>query len=255
MTVRDFYKIEMYESVNSTNDIVIQRARQGEREGLCVVAKSQSAGQGRLGRVFHSPAGSGIYFSVLLRPSIIPRDCLFITTAAAVAVQSSIEKTFGINTGIKWVNDIYLREKKVCGILTKASQSAEKSTPDYVILGIGINLYKPERGFPSDISSIAGALFESKREMPKNAYENLLSDILNTFYEIYTVFDKNEIARRYREKSCTVGKKITVVCGNDRREAMALDIDGECHLLVEYEDNSERAALSSGEISIRQNIE
>lgn len=251
MTVSDFYEIELYDDVSSTNDIVSDRAKENRKEGLCVVAKSQHSGQGRHGKTFHSPAGSGIYFSLLLRPNIAPSDCLFITTAAAVAVQKSINNTLGIKTGIKWVNDIYLNDKKVCGILTKASQSSDKNIPDYVILGIGINLYVPKRGFPNDISHIAGALFESERDTPKDAYNRLLADVLNTFYEIYKKFDKFDIARDYKAGSCTIGKRITVIHGDSIRAARAIDIDDECHLLVEYEDNSERDLLNSGEISIK----
>ena len=124
-----------------------------------LVAESQTAGRGRLGRSFHSPVGTGLYMSILLRPTFSAERALFITTAAAVAVCRAIEQETGLKPQIKWVNDIYLHEKKICGILTESSINFETKGLKWAVLGIGLNLSEPEGGFPEEIRSVAGALF------------------------------------------------------------------------------------------------
>ena len=149
--------LQVQTEVTSTNTLLKAQAEQGAPEGTVLIAESQTAGKGRLGRHFTSPPGTGIYFSLLLRPHCTAEKSLFITTTAAVAVCEAIEQVTGLNPQIKWVNDIYLNEKKVCGILTEASVDFENGGLNWAVLGIGINIAVPKEGFPEEIRSIAGA--------------------------------------------------------------------------------------------------
>ena len=152
--------LQVQTEVTSTNTLLKAQAEQGAPEGTVLIAESQTAGKGRLGRHFTSPPGTGIYFSLLLRPHCTAEKSLFITTTAAVAVCEAIEQVTGLNPQIKWVNDVYLNEKKVCGILTEASVDFENGGLNWAVLGIGINIAVPEEGFPEEIRSIAGAIFD-----------------------------------------------------------------------------------------------
>lgn len=137
----------------STNDEAYILAESGAENGTTVTAREQTGGKGTNGRSFFSPGKTGVYMSVILR-NIKKEQLLDVTPMAAVAVSRVLDKNFGVNTRIKWVNDVYLDGKKVCGILTKA-QSKDGKT-DFIIVGIGINLFAPEGGFPEDIRNTAG---------------------------------------------------------------------------------------------------
>ena len=156
--------------------------------------------------------------------------------------------------GIKWVNDVYLRGRKICGILTQASFDMESGFLDYAVMGIGFNVYEPEGGFPDNISQIAGAIFEHEQEDAKN---RLCAAFLDAFYKGMEGLRKRGYAEEYRKRSLVIGKEIRVLTGGDYekgadagRKAKALAIDDDCHLLVAYDDGTEEW-LSSGEISIR----
>ncbi|MBE6870405.1 MAG: biotin--[acetyl-CoA-carboxylase] ligase [Ruminococcaceae bacterium] len=233
--------------VSSTNTVLREQAEKGAEHGSVFVASSQSAGRGRMGRSFFSPDDTGIYMSILLRPSFDAEKASLITCAAAVAVCKAIEKVCGADVRIKWVNDIFLGGKKVCGILTEASFSMESGKLEYAVLGIGINVYKPEGGFPCEIESIAGYIAE-KRE--KKLRSRLTAQIINEFFSIYGEYEAFDFVDEYKARSFVIGKKVKIIRGDTVKNATVTDIDGKCRLLVEYE-NGEKDALSSGEISIR----
>ena len=155
-------RVEYFYSVTSTNTVMKEKAEHGAPEGLVVVSSEQTAGRGRRGKQFISKGGTGIYFSILLRPELNPRDALLITTCAAAAVSEAIEKNSDIKTKIKWVNDIYSGDKKICGILTEAAFDMEGGGLNYAVLGIGINIYFPENSLPDEIKNIAGAVFKNE---------------------------------------------------------------------------------------------
>ena len=150
--------MEVRETVNSTSSVLREMAAKGAPEGLVIVAEEQTAGKGRLGRSFYSPRGHGVYFSILLRPGVKAEDTTLITSAAAVAAARAIESVFGVHVGIKWVNDLMLNGKKVCGILTEATFGAGSSVAESAILGIGINISTPAAGFPGELAGVAAAL-------------------------------------------------------------------------------------------------
>lgn len=247
LTSQDFYNLEVYKTVTSTN--LLLKERSFEKEGLVIAATEQTAGMGRLGRTFVSPKDTGIYFSILLKPKLDNREITLLTTIAAVAVCEAIEKYTDAQPQIKWVNDIFIGNRKVCGILTQASFSVENLEPEYVVVGIGINLYKPEDGFGTEVDKVAGAILDNQSGNIKN---KILAEVLNRYAYYYKNFADKEFVQEYKNRSLVLGKTISVVRPEGTREAVAIDIDELCHLLVEYEDKSTEW-LSTGEISIRLN--
>lgn len=245
--LRDVIKVEYYPEADSTNSIAKKRASQGEDEGLFVVAAKQTAGRGRLGRSFFSPDDTGIYMSLLLKPSIAPEDAVLITTAAAVSVCEALEKLGVSDARIKWVNDIFVNKKKVCGILTEGCFNAQKGCFDYAVLGVGINVYEPECGFPEDIKDIAGAVFSEEKENLRN---RLVAEFLYSFMNYYKNINKKLHCPQYSRRCFVLGRDIYVIKNGEKTSARALEIDDKCGLLVEFE-NGEKTVLNSGEISIR----
>jgi BirA family biotin operon repressor/biotin-[acetyl-CoA-carboxylase] ligase len=200
-----------------------------------------------MGRSFYSPQSSGIYFSIILRPKLKLEDSLLITTAAAVAVSQAIEKVAGAQSGIKWVNDIFLGEKKVCGILTEASLNFESGSLEYAIVGIGININTQD--FPEDISHIAGSLFgEKPTGSPITSI--LVAEVLNHIAGCMNTLTDKAYLNEYRRRSFLIGKDILVLKGKDTHYAKAIDIDDRARLVVEYDDGTVEA-LNSGEVSVR----
>ncbi|MDO4396216.1 MAG: biotin--[acetyl-CoA-carboxylase] ligase [Clostridia bacterium] len=134
--------LNVLSEVDSTNVVAREKATAGAPDGYTVVAGSQTKGRGRMGRAFYSPAGTGVYMSLVLRPkNFSPQNAVKLTTMAAVAVCRAIEKVSGEKAEIKWVNDVYVRGKKVCGILREASFNLEDGSLEYAVLGIGINVF------------------------------------------------------------------------------------------------------------------
>ncbi len=236
--------IILLDEIDSTNNYLKILAEKGAKEDTVVIAKSQTSGKGRLGRTFYSSLG-GVYMSLLLKPKFSAEKSLFITTAAAVAVANAVESKTGNKTQIKWVNDIFVDSKKVCGILTEASIDFETGGLNYAVLGIGINIRKPKDDFPEEIKQIAGVISEDEVDV-----SSLIASVLNNFLKIYNNFENSDFMSEYKEKSLVIGKDIFVLKGEKRARARALDIDENARLLVEYE-NGEREYLSSGEVSVR----
>ena len=240
------FPLEVLRQTPSTNALVRQQAAAGAPEGYTVVANGQSAGRGRRGRSFYSPEGSGIYLSLLLRPADwTAQQSVRLTTMAAVAMCRAIEEVSGQVPGIKWVNDIFLHGKKVCGILTEGAFDAESGMLEYAVLGAGVNLYEPEGGFPQELQEIAGALFDRPQTDMKN---RLTAAFLNAFWEIAA--GKEDYISAYRAYSLVLGKAVTVHSPTGERGARALAIDDDCRLLVRF-DSGETQTLSYGEISVR----
>ena len=240
--------LELLPCASSTNALLRERAVSGAPEGSVILTNQQTNGRGRLGREFYSPPDTGIYMSLLLRPQALePAQAVGITTMAAVAACRAIEEASGKEAQIKWVNDILLNGKKVCGILTEASVSLENGRLDYAILGIGFNVYPPAAGFPPELADIADSILRNQRDDGKN---RLAAAFLNHFLDIYRSDNPSEYAAAYREKSMVIGRSIQVISPAGVRNAFALDVDKDCRLIVRYEDGTVEQ-LSSAEISIR----
>ena len=240
-------KVIVLDDIDSTNNYLKKLAEDGEKENTVVIAKHQSGGKGRMGRSFFSPK-SGLYMSILLRPNFSAEKSLFITTATAVAVSDAIDSLSDKSSSIKWVNDVFIDSKKVCGILTEASIDFETGGLSYAVVGLGVNLYHPADGFPEDIKNIAGTVFDS--EISGDEKAKFAAEIINGFFNIYNNFENSDFMKRYKSKSFILGKKINVIKGDKKIPATAIDIDDEARLLVEYE-TGERESLFSGEVSIK----
>lgn len=236
---------EVFDELVSTNQTAKEKAASGAKEGTLIIAKHQTGGKGRMGRTFFSPDQSGVYFSLILKPILCPEDCLLITTAAAVAVCKAIESVFGKSTSIKWVNDIFINDKKVCGILSEASFDSSNKL-DYVILGIGINLYPPSDNFPKDIADIAGAITNIKQSENKN---RLIINIIKAFFGYYSNLKKLDFLPEYQSRMLLIGKNISFTKNGNVYSAKVIGIDNACRLTVELSDG-QICSLSAGEVTI-----
>lgn len=238
--------ITIFEEIDSTNNYLKKLGSQGKKENQLVIALSQTGGRGRMGRSFYSPNGTGIYFSLLLHPEFSAEKSLFLTVMAAVSVAETVMKYNKNDVKIKWVNDIYIDGKKVCGILTEGAINSNKML-DYAVVGIGINVIAPQNGFPDDIKDIATSIFLGKAE--EHIKEMIVADVVNKFFDMYNGKDDSYI-KRYKEYSYLTGKKINIISGDSVRLATVIDITDDCHLLVKNE-NDEIEEISSGDVSLR----
>ena len=239
--------ITVVEETQSTNTALRALAEAGAPEGTVYIAQSQTGGRGRMGRSFFSPTGTGLYLSLLLRPTTWePARAAQLTAAAAAAMCEAIREVTGKEPGIKWVNDLLLDGKKVCGILTEASFSMESGVLEYAVLGLGVNVYPPEGGFPKELGEIAGAVLDTPGEDVRN---RLAGEFLNRFLEGYAHPEDRSFLEIYRRRSVAVGREVTVLSGGHERRAFAFGVDDDCRLLVRYDDGTEQA-LSYGEIRI-----
>ena len=236
------FDITIEETVTSTNTVLKAMAEQGEKEGKILIAREQTAGKGRLGRSFYSPKNSGLYISILLRPRFSARDALYITTSAAAAVSEAIDLVAGVKTEIKWVNDIYYKGKKLCGILTEASIDFESGGLHYAVLGIGINV--TEMTVPDELSDIAVSLGADKALFAK-----LSAEIIKRFFGYYDNIGELRFLPEYRRRSFLIGKRITFTDNEGEKTAEVLDVDEKVRLVVR-EDNGNIIKLSSGEVNL-----
>lgn len=238
--------LELHEAIASTNDRARELARAGAAHGTVVVADHQSAGRGRFARQFWSPEGTGVYLSVVLRPDMPAADAVRVTPMAAVAVARACETQADIEAKIKWVNDIYVHDRKVCGILCEAEMDPRTGQLCYIVAGIGVNLTKME--FPEDLKEKATSL---ENECGKHISRNrFTSELLNQLEILFDDLSGSRVMEEYRDRSNVIGREITVLRGDEVYSARAVDIDMEGSLIVEKEDGT-RDTLRSGEISIR----
>lgn len=238
------------ESMDSTNTEAKRQAAQGAEDGLVVLSRHQSAGRGRAGRSFHSPAGLGLYLSALLRPKLPPEAVVNFTAWTAVAVCDAIEAVCGVRPQIKWTNDLVLNGKKLCGILTELGLNQKTGELDYLVVGVGINVSHRPDDFPEDIRSIATSL-SMELGRPVDHAELALQIILalDKLYERFPT-DKAAYLAQYRTDCLTVGKQVQLITPATVREAVATGIDEDFRLLVEYPDGTSEA-VSTGEVSVR----
>ncbi len=254
-------RIHVFQSVESTNLTAKKMALDGADAGTVVIAEEQTKGRGRMGRSFYSPSSSGIYMSFILRPRFDTAKSVLITTAASVAVCKAIEAVTGLECRIKWVNDVYYRDKKICGILTEAVTDFESGQIEHIVLGIGINF---STVFPEELSGIAGSLYEEASSNTEGgkipvSRNRLIAEVINQVLEINEKLESRDFIPEYRKRSFVIGKEILIIpTGLQSKEAnlsggiqaTAVDIDEDGGLMVRYADGT-TATLNSGEISIR----
>jgi len=236
--------LDVRKCVTSTNTIMKEKAKNGAEEFSVLIAGKQTAGRGRMGRSFYSPCGSGIYMSVLLKPRN-GKNPLFITTDAAVCCARVLERLSGEKAEIKWVNDIYIKEKKVCGILTEGAGV-------YAVLGIGINILPPQKGFPDEIKDRAGAVFEKSERHIK---EKVIAELLREIKTVHNISDGQTLLNEYRNRSMLQGKTVSIlknISGEyvETETATVIGIADDYSLTVKYE-NGEIKNLNTGDVTIK----
>lgn len=242
----EVFDLSIFDETDSTNDVLKEMAKNGAPEWTAVIALRQNRGRGRWGRSFVSPEG-GLYMSLLLRPDLPASDSLFITTAAAVAVAEAIESMGIEKVGIKWVNDIYIDNKKVCGILTEGVADPKNGLLTYAVLGIGVNVITPSEAFPDELKNKAGNIFPS--DAPHDALRSLTAAILNRLHKRCATPDKTDYLYEYRRRSVIVGKNVTLKINGKELCAKALNINDDLSLLVKTDDGNVTSVLS-GDVTV-----
>ena len=242
------HRVIAHKTIDSTNLEAKRIVNEDPTFEGVILSEEQTKGRGRLGRVFYSPSESGLYMSLVLRPVADLDNATLITTAAAVAVCQAIETMKGKKPQIKWVNDIFLDGRKVCGILTEGIMDMESRTIGTIILGIGLNFREPETDFPDEIQSIAGTLFDKKNAAVTR--NQMVAEILNRFYLLYPDLAKRSYLDEYRKRCFVLGEQVTFPQGNETIEAKAIAIDNDGGLVVAL-PNGETKTLTFGEISIK----
>ena len=237
-----------YDSIDSTNDEAKRLIKQGKITGeTCLIAKEQMKGRGRQGKSFFSP-DSGLYMTVILPIGESISSQVTMTVRTACAVSEAIESVTGIKTGIKWVNDIYVRGKKCCGILCEAINDYEKGIMEYMVAGIGINI--ATKNWPEELKDIAGSLYEA--DVHKYQYiTETLSKVIAQNLTIWMEKDSSELLKYYRAHSIVLGKEITYIENGTEQAAIAIDIDDDGGLVVKNISDNSIITLRSGEISVR----
>ena len=241
----DGYKgleVIVYDCIDSTNTEA-KRLFKKDGNNMLVCAAEQTAGRGRSGKSFFSPEKTGVYFSLVIARKMPLSIAVKATAAAAVAVVEAVEELTGKKPMIKWVNDIFLDGKKVCGILTEAISSDEKNLADGLIVGIGINISTVD--FPDEIKEIAGSLGENS--VNKN---QLIAIICEKLLEFSEDLENPYVVGKYRDSSLVIGREITYERNGEAFTATALDIDENFGLVVRKSDGG-KETLTSGEISIK----
>ena len=239
-----------FPTIESTNTTAKELALQGAPHGTVLIADHQTAGRGRRGRSFHSPASAGLYMSVILRPSCAPGQLMHLTCAAAVATCNGIQQACGIRPGIKWTNDLVFGKRKLAGILTELGIGPGGNL-DYAVIGIGLNCCQKEQDFPEEICSIAGSLHSVTGQSIDRA--KVAAAILDALHQMdqNLLTGKEDLLHRYRQDCITLNKAISVVKADGSvRHGTALDLDPDGSLIVSFDDGSTES-VNSGEVSIR----
>ena len=237
--------IHLYDRLESSNQTAKRLALSGAPHGTLVLTDQQSAGRGRMGRKFESPAGQGIYLSLLLRADIPAADAQTVTVSAAVAVCRAVKALCGLELSIKWVNDLYYHGKKVCGILTEAGADLESGRLEWLVVGIGLNFTTPPEAFPAELRRLAGSLFPGG---PAPVSRVALAAAIAR--ELLTLCPAFDCLEEYRARCFVPGHWVTVCTGRETYAALALSIDDAGRLVVRRENGREEA-LQHGEVSIR----
>jgi BirA family biotin operon repressor/biotin-[acetyl-CoA-carboxylase] ligase len=240
--------IHYFNTIDSTNTRAKEMAAAGAPHGTVLVADMQTGGRGRMGRSFHSPAGTGIYLSVILRPNCPATDLMHLTCAVAVAAADGVEATTGLRPNIKWTNDLVVEKKKLGGILTELSVDSAGNV-DYAVVGIGINCGQAAGDFPHEIANIATSLNLCTGKLPSR--ESVIVEILVALEHMCShLQDAVSILVRYRKDCITIGQNISLVRGDEIRHGTALDVDNTGGLVVAFSDGHTET-VQSGEVSIR----
>ncbi len=246
----DLFKIEILDRVNSTNTYLKSKSHNNEKTIQVAIADEQTGGVGRMSRNFVSNKGKGIYMSFLFKPSFSLETSKKITACVSVGVARAIDKLCKTSVKIKWVNDIYLNDKKICGILTTGTTNLELGTLDYMIVGIGINLYS--QAFLGELSKKATDIFDETNVIVDRSL--LISEVLNEVVNLLDTIETNAFITEYRARSNIIGKKVELSMFDHTEIVKVIDIDDSAELVVEKDGIIKK--VYSGEIQrMRLNYE
>lgn len=242
------HKVYYYEQVESTNTTAKQLAEQGAPSGSLVIAESQRAGKGRRGKGWISPKGSGIWMSLILKPDLNPLSASMLTLVAALAVSRGIDMAAGMETQIKWPNDIIFKGKKICGILTE--MSSELDHIHYIVTGIGINVNITE--LPDELKMIATSCYlATGRQINRVELIGCIMKEMKYYYELFMIqHDLSLFLDQYHQRLANKDKEVKVIGQTEGYQGVARGITETGELLVEMEDGSIRKVIS-GEVSVR----
>jgi BirA family biotin operon repressor/biotin-[acetyl-CoA-carboxylase] ligase len=239
----------VFEETASTNDVAEHLAKSGAREGLVVFAESQTRGRGRRGRAWASPRGKGLWFSVLLRPTLPPSAASRITVAASVAVARAIRDVGRVDTRIKWPNDVIVDDKKVAGILTELRVEADEIL--MAILGIGIDVNCEQDDFPNNLARIATSLkLETGSTHDRVALAARVLARLDEWYRL-ALTDFEAVADEWAKLCTTLGRQIVVTVGQRRIEGFAQALDGDGALVVRC-DSGQMERILGGDLVVER---
>ena len=236
-------QIVQLDTVDSTNTYAKQLARNGAPHGTVVLANHQTGGRGRLGRRFSSPAGLGIYASVILRYDVLLERLLLLTPVMAEAARRAVVHVTGLQPSIKWINDLVLDGKKLCGILTELGQG-------FVVVGIGINCNQRPSDFPPELREIATSLAQRLgRPVERNRVAAELMRQVQLAADSFLT-DAASWMASYRQRCLTIGKDVQLIRSGEIRYAHVDDLDEQGALLVTLPDGTQETVFS-GEVSVR----
>ncbi len=243
------YSITSYKTVTSTNLLAKEMALAGATNGTIIVAEAQTTGKGRFGREFFSPSQTGIYLSIILRPRLAINKAALITTAVAVAICRTIQRLTSLEPRIKWVNDIFLADKKVAGILTEAVSDMESGMVEYLVVGIGINFKTADDDFPLELRELAGSLFANTT--PTITRNKFIGELCNTIFQLINNLGYDDFIEEYKSLSLVLNKEISYFLNGEEHRARAINIAKDGGLIVENAQGLQ-TVLQAGEITLRR---
>jgi len=239
------FTILRFDSIGSTNTEALRQAKLGAEEGLCVIARQQTEGRGRHGRVWISENDAGLYFSVVLRPPVENKFLPLLTLMSAVAVYDVLKNFYNLDVDIKWANDVHVRDKKICGILAEMTETTKGLA---VVVGIGINLNK--NNFPPELSEIATSIEEEIGKTPdiEDLLQNLTRHLSENCEILYGENGAEKIRQEWtRRSSYGFGKAVRVKLENETLTGMTRGIEENGALRVETDDG-EIKIIQAGEV-------
>ena len=244
-------ELRCFDEVDSTNTYAKQLALEGGADGTVVVANCQTAGRGRMDRVFQSPRDKGIYLTALLRPDLPAERLMPVTALAGVAVCRAVEWICGVRPGLKWPNAPVLGGKKLCGILTELSMEAETGRLQSLVVGIGVNVLHTAEDFSPEVAPIATSLaLELGRPVSRPALAAALIGELDRLYTALKAGDLTDYLAEYRRDCVNLGREVQLISAAGRETVTAVDIDRDFGLVVRQADGTEKT-VRSGEVSVR----
>lgn len=242
-----WYKnIHWHDCIDSTNTEAKRLAQIGAPHGTVVIADRQTGGRGRMGRSFSSPAGMGIYMSVILRPGCKAGELMHLTCAVAVSMCDAIESTTGFRPEIKWINDLMACGKKLGGILTELSLVPGTDRVDFAIVGVGINCLQMQEDFPEELQDIAISLASVTESVDRAE----LAAAMICCFAAMDLTQKEGLMARYKRNCCTLGQDIYLIRGEEKIPCHAMDVDKDGALSVIFSDGITEI-VTSGEVSTR----